>query len=100
MSFSNKKLILKLLQLVNKNGNIQNIISKDLDYATVFSYLSVLKRNGLITDLYGDLEVTELGFKKIEELNKEFGNEKIHKWISPQDEYIIEKWDKYRIYLP
>ncbi|MED0666649.1 winged helix-turn-helix domain-containing protein [Bacillus badius] len=100
MEYSDKNLIVRILQLVKNNGNIQNIISENVSFSMVYAYIRQLKRNGLITDIYGELELTPLGLKKIEELNEEFGRKHSEKWISPQSEYLIEKWDKFRVYLP
>lgn len=66
----------------------------------VYGYISHIKRNGLVTDIYGDLKLTDLGETKINELNKELKRKHSEEWISPQYEYVIEKWDKFKVYLP
>ena len=95
-----KKIILAILQLVKENGNVQELVSDNFNFTTVYKYLSHLKRNGLISDTYGELVVTDLGTKEIKKLNDELDKHSSEKWIIPQYEYIIEKWDKFRIYLP
>ncbi|WP_342045936.1 winged helix-turn-helix domain-containing protein [Bacillus sp. OTU530] len=95
-----KKLILVILHLVKNNGNVQGIISSDVSFSRIYGYISHLKRNGLVTDMYEELKITELGLQMIDKLNKELGYNHSEKWISPQYEYVIEKWDKFKVYLP
>ncbi|MED4354326.1 winged helix-turn-helix domain-containing protein [Schinkia azotoformans] len=95
-----ERIILLILQLAKNNGNIMNALNENLKFTTIYEYVSHLKRNGLISDLIGELELTPLGNQKYNELNDKFERKFSDKWISPQYEYIIEKWDKFRIYLP
>lgn len=100
MKYEDSRLILVILQLVFRKGNIESIISENISYATVYQYIRHLKRNGLITDINNVLKITELGIEYIDILNKDLGRKHSAKWISPQYEYVIDKWDKYRVYLP
>ncbi|MED3860853.1 winged helix-turn-helix domain-containing protein [Priestia megaterium] len=100
MAYNDKRLILVILQLIKHDGNVQSIISQDVDFSMVYGYISHLKRNGLVTDIYGDLQLTDVGIQLINQLNTEFKRTHSEKWISPQYEYIIEKWDKFKVYLP
>lgn len=95
-----KKIILLILQLVRSSGNIHSIISTKLSFQLIYKYLTHLKRNGLITDIYGELKLTDLGEKEIVYINKELKRKYTEQWISPQYEYIIEKQDKFKVYLP
>ncbi|MCU4788185.1 hypothetical protein OCF11_28055 [Bacillus cereus] len=100
MKYNDKGLILVILQLIKNNGNIQEIINSEVSFSMVYGYISHIKRNGLVTDIYGDLKLTDLGETKINELNKELKRKHSEEWISPQYEYMIEKWDKFKVYLP
>ncbi|MBK5347792.1 hypothetical protein JFU03_26645 [Bacillus sp. TH44] len=100
MKYNDKGLILVILQLIKNNGNIQEIINAEVSFSMVYGYISHIKRNGLVTDIYGDLKLTDLGETKINELNKELKRKHSEEWISPQYEYMIEKWDKFKVYLP
>ena len=101
MSFIfDEKLILLILQSVNANGNVEKIISSEVDFSMVYSYLSHIKKNGLISDLSGTLKIEKLGQMKIDELNTKLGRLHSERWISPQYQYLIDKWKSSDIYLP
>lgn len=96
----NKKIIL-LLQLIKKNGNIDNLVGNELTYSDVASMVSSLLDDGFIEFSDKGVHVTISGEIFMSSINKELKRKNIEKFISPQDEYLFEaKNDLFDIYLP
>ncbi len=94
----NDELQYVLLYSVLKNFDLEIINGYKYNYQDIGKELVRLRRNGCISDLSGDLEITEIGLKKIEELEKNNNwNYKLD--ILPQYKYFIEKKGLFDIYL-
>ncbi|MEK0224379.1 winged helix-turn-helix domain-containing protein [Bacillus proteolyticus] len=93
-----EKYIILLLQLVKTNGSVSSLLDLGLEYSQIATYINFLAENDLVTSNdAGKLEITKLGLEKLKKLTK---IENHNLWISPQNEFKIEKRNKFDIYLP
>ena len=94
------RLLFTILKVVKENGNIQILLDDNIDYFELSKILISLKQNGLIRDYLGELEITELGIKEINRIQKlmHFGN--VEKLVVPEYKYFIEKQSPNEVYLP
>ncbi|KXY46890.1 winged helix-turn-helix domain-containing protein [Bacillus sp. FSL M7-1020] len=93
-----EKYIILLLQLVKTNGSVSSLLDLGLEYSQIAIYINYLVEENLATSNNdGKLELTELGLEKLKKLTKIENN---NLWISPQNEFKIEKMNKFDIYLP
>ncbi|MFA7361975.1 MAG: hypothetical protein WC139_13165 [Candidatus Kapaibacterium sp.] len=95
----NKFLIL-LLQIINGNGNISPLLKLGLTYSQIAEYTDYAIEKRYISTKYKTLKLTKFGIDKIGKINKELYINNSNKWISPQEEYRIEKISIEEIYIP
>ncbi|QWH98164.1 winged helix-turn-helix domain-containing protein [Bacillus mycoides] len=93
-----EKYIILLLQLIKTNGSVSSLLDLGLEYSQIATYINYLVENKLVTSNdAGKLELTKLGLEKLLKLTKVKNH---NLWISPQNEFKIEKMNKFDIYLP
>lgn len=96
----NESSVLLLLQLIKNNGSIESLINRGLEYSQIAKLISFIVDEGYASYESNDLHLLKSGVDKLLELNTKFKRTNSDSWISPQDEYKIEKKDKFDIYLP
>jgi len=92
--------ILKMLHAVQHHLSVDGFLEIGLEYYQIAKIISELLQNGFIVDADDGLRLTELGVKKLEELNKRLNPANSQNWILPSDENRIPKIDKFDLYLP
>lgn len=95
-----ERVLITFLKIVQKNANVELAINQDMDYYKFNKYLSSLKRNGLVTDLLGKLELTERGVETIKQLENYLKYSNVEKMILPDYRYFIETINENEVYLP
>lgn len=92
--------LILLLQLVYSSGEVNSLLQRGLHFSQISSLMSFAEDNGYITQEENQLKLTELG---IEKMMTSITSNKIRKdggWVSPLDEYRIEKLPVNEVYLP
>lgn len=96
----NEDLIL-LLQLIKKNGNIDNMIKQGYQYSQVAKFISHLIENNYVVFTDERILLSVKGDELLKSLNKKFQRKNSESFISPQLEYKLDvKKNIYDIYLP
>jgi hypothetical protein len=96
----NDNLLLLFLQLIKKNGNVKSLLEHGYDYAQISRNIKLLKNENYIEYLNDSLNITTKGENKIRQINNKFNRTGSERWISPQENFKIEKISKNDIYLP
>lgn len=91
---------LLLLKIVKYNGDVSPLVKLGYEYAQVMDFLNLLLEEKLLSREGYQLNITDAGLSKIEELNKEFKRNDASKWIEPDLASRISKIDKTEIFLP
>jgi hypothetical protein len=89
-----------LLQLIHTGGDVNSLLRRGLQFSNIAQLMSKAEADGLIKEEGDTLELTEAGFAKIKigvESNKQ---RKDGGWISPLEEFRIDKLSIDDIYLP
>lgn len=89
-----------LLQLIHASGEINSLLQRGLHFSQIAELISFAEENGLILEKEDRLELTEQG---LETMRMASDSKKIRGdggWISPMDEYRIERMDIDEVYLP
>ena len=88
-----------ILTVTRYEAGLDLIEGHTYSYTEIAKMMNRLMKNGLITDLKGDLKITNIGLNYLVELNKlnDLGN--ITNIILPQYRYFIEKVDINKVYL-
>ncbi|GEC88146.1 hypothetical protein [Brevibacillus brevis] len=89
-----------ILQLVKNNGSVDRLLNLGLEYSQIARCLSFIKEEGFAEGTESGLVLSEKGKAKLKELNKKFDRSKSAEWISPLDEFKLDKVGIYEIYLP
>ncbi len=96
----NEKHLYKLLKVINKNGNINNLIREGLS----FSKIAELTNKAIIAELViksnDKIELSRKGLEKIQKLEVRYKKTNKEEWIEKDIKSIIPKLDKDLIYLP
>ncbi|GAA0479901.1 hypothetical protein IRB23M11_23190 [Alkalibacterium sp. m-11] len=95
-----ERIYIAVLKIVKNDLDFDILLSESFSYADIGLIIKYLKRNGLVSDLSGYLEVTELGEKYIKDTAKKLRLGNIEKFIIPQLKDVIEKNSKFDVYLP
>lgn len=90
--------IILLLQLIYAGADVDALLERGLEFSQIAEMISSLIEEEFIEETNSELKVTKLGLERItkgiKKLNIKGG------WISPLDQYRIEKLDKEDVYLP
>lgn len=92
--------LILLLQIIKTNGKVDSLLKKGLEYSQIAVYLRFAIDNKYANINNGMLSITDEGVDKLASLNASYGRFKQNSWISPLEEYKIEKMNKFDIYLP
>ncbi|MBL4963934.1 hypothetical protein [Bacillus halotolerans] len=93
--------ILLLLQLIKKNGNIENLTKQGYQYSQIALMVNTIVENEYVEFSTGGMVLTEIGEEALVEYNKKLNRKYSEALISPQKEYILaESKSIYDIYLP
>ncbi|MGX7200600.1 hypothetical protein ACWOEH_12245 [Enterococcus nangangensis] len=89
-----------ILRVIRNNLNVNFLINDEFSYSDLMKVINDLKKNGLIRDFLGKLELTSIGLSELNRLEQElkFGN--IEKLIIPDYKYFIDKIGVNDVYLP
>ncbi len=89
-----------LMQLIEREGNLENLIREGISYSDIVILLNYLKENDYIN--YNDSKfcITDTGKQFFSRLNNNLNRVASSTIISPQNNYLIEKKSIYEIYLP
>lgn len=92
--------IILLLQLIYAGGDVNSLLQRGLQFSQIAALITQAEEKKYILEKENELKLTDLG---LIEMRKELPSNKIRKdggWISPLDEYRVEKLDVYEVYLP
>ncbi|MCH5138169.1 hypothetical protein JMF89_13260 [Clostridiaceae bacterium UIB06] len=92
--------LILLLQIIKTNGKIDSLLNKGLQYSQIVTYLNYAIDNKYAILDNGNVGITDEGLSKLKNLNIKYDRYHQNSWISPLDEYRIEKANKFDIYLP
>lgn len=96
-----KTYIYRLLFIIDKRISIDILLKAGLEYSQIALMLrDLFEQKLIIEDDENGIILTDEGKKKLEELNKTFSIGNVYKWILPFDDYRVDKFDKFDIYLP
>lgn len=93
--------IILLLQLIKKNGNIENLTKQGYQYSQIASMINTIVENGFVEFLSHGMILTDSGEDILAAYNRKLNRKNSEAIISPQKEYILEERKSiYDIYLP
>ncbi|MDU5335814.1 hypothetical protein [Enterococcus sp.] len=95
-----ERLSFSVLRVVESNANIEILINDDFSYFDLMKTINDLKKNGLLRDYLGDLELTKHGLDELRKLesNLDIGN--VGKMIIPDFRYFVDQIGINDVYLP
>ncbi|MGF3226963.1 hypothetical protein [Facklamia sp. P12932] len=86
-----------ILQVIKINANIEILINDEFSYLDLKRAIDDLKRNHLLIDYLGELELTNYGNEELKRLKKTIN---IGSMIIPDFRYFIDKRGINDVYLP
>lgn len=92
--------LIVLLQIIKANGRIDSLLKKGLEYSQIVVYLQCAIDSKYAKIDNGILSITDEGLNKLASLNIRYNRYRQNSWISPLEQYRIEKLNKFDIYLP
>ncbi|MEK4701363.1 hypothetical protein MKX47_17650 [Solibacillus sp. FSL R7-0668] len=93
--------IILLMQLIKKNGNIDNLVNQGYEYSDVAMMMVKIIEMGYVEFISDDVLLTKNGHEALMNYNKKHKRKNAELFISPQKEYILEsKLNVYDVYLP
>lgn len=92
--------ILKLLHILKRNLDIDELIGLGLEYYQIAQILAYCIEKDFVKDSESGLELTDVGEEQLEKLNQKVYPSNSKTWILPSEENRIPKIDKFDIYLP
>lgn len=93
--------LILLLLIIKTNGKIDSLLKKGLQYSQIVEYLNyAIDNKYAIIDDSGHMHITDEGLGKLKSLNNKYKRYHQDSWISPLDQYRLEKMNKFDIYLP
>jgi len=96
-----KEELILLLQLIKKNGNIDNMIKQGYQYSQVANYISFIVENNYANYNEQGISLTKAGDELLSSLNKKSNRKNSGALISPQFEYKLDKKiSVFDVYLP
>lgn len=99
MEIAESHLIL-LLQLIFAKADVDPLIRRGLTYLQISELITYCIDNKLIQQENGGYSLTESGFSRMEADSLTGKLRKDASWISPQEEFRIERIQPYKVYLP
>jgi hypothetical protein len=93
--------IILLLQLIKKNGNIENLTKQGYQYSQIVIMINSIVENEFVEFSTEGMFLTDSGKEALALYNKKLNRKYSEALISPQKEYILEESNSiYDIYLP
>lgn len=92
--------LILLLQLVNTSGEVNSLLQRGLLFSQIAELITYAEEEGLIVEDNDNLKLTEKGLEKMRQVPDSKRSREDGGWISPMDEYRIEKTTLDDIYLP
>jgi hypothetical protein len=96
----NEKHMYTLLRVINKDGNINNLIREGLSFSKIADLTNEAIIGGLVIHSNDRIELSQEGLDKMEELEARFKKTNKEEWIEKDIKSIIPKLDKNLIFLP
>ena len=96
----NEKHLYTLLRVINKNGNINNLIREGLSFSKIAELTNETIIAGLVIQSKDRIELSPNGLEKMQELEVRYKKINKEEWIEKDIKSIIPKLDKNLIYLP
>lgn len=96
----NEKYLYTLLRVINKNGNINNLIREGLSFSKIADLTNETIIAGLVIQSKDRIELSPNGLEKMRELEVRYKKINKEEWIEKDIKSIIPKLDKKVIYLP
>ena len=91
---------LKLLHAIQYRLGSDVLLELGLEYYQIAKLISNSLQKNLIIDTEDGLKLTDGGLQQLEILNKLIYPENSKSWLLPDDEYRVDRIDKFDIYLP
>jgi hypothetical protein len=98
-NISESHLIL-LLQLIYSGADVDALLKRGLQYSQIAKLLDEAIEKQFVEESDTDIVITPIGLEKIKTGAKDNTVRKTGGWISPLDEYRVEKIDLNDIFLP
>lgn len=95
-----EKHIYNLLRVINKNGNINNLIREGLSFSKIAELTNDAIIAGFVIQAKDKIELSQEGIEKMQELEVNFKKINKEEWIEKDLKSKIPKLDKNFIYLP
>lgn len=93
--------IVLLLQIIKKNGNIENLTKQGYQYSQIASMINTIFEKEYVELSTDGMFLTDIGYKALDTFNKKLNRKHSEALISPQKEYFLEERKSiYDIYLP
>lgn len=92
--------IILLLQIINNNGNVNNLIQNGYSYSQILSKIEKLFNQNYVELLDNRYVLTKLGNKYLCNLNNKLGRKGLYKYVSPELKYRKKKMNINEIYIP
>jgi hypothetical protein len=96
---SNSNLIL-LLQIIHVSGEVNSLLHRGLQFSQIAQLISIAEGEGYIVEEGHSMRLTEKGLDKMRTDTVTNTSRADGGWISPLDEYRIEKLAIDKVYLP
>jgi len=93
-------ILFKLLLIVKGNGNITELKKDGHSYVRIAEFVKYLVDEELAEKKDGKLSLSDIGMKRLKELNKKHDRKNFTQWIVPEDRSRVDKLDKSFVYLP
>ena len=102
MEFSEDKMseshLILLLQLIYAGADVDALLRRGLQFSQIAGLIEQVVNNRFVEEIDGNLKLTELGLEKLRAGKKYYSSRTV--WISPLDEFRIEKIGNDDIFLP
>lgn len=89
-----------ILRVVKSNANIEILINDDFSYFDLMRSIDNLKKNQLLRDYLGKIELTKYGMEELTRLETSMGIGNVGNMIIPDYRYHIDKIGINDVYLP
>lgn len=94
------ELVLSILKVIQQDAKVDRLLKNDFNYYNLSQEMNKLKKNNLISDSLGTLEVTRYGYEEIKRIEEMLDYSNIEKMIIPDFKYCVEKQSSLKVYLP
>ncbi len=92
--------LILLLQVINADADVKALQDRGLSFSQIAQLISESIEKGWVIREESRLKLTDPGKRKMREGIDGSRSRTDGGWISPLEEYRIEQWNIYEIYLP